>query len=61
MHDIASKSSTSRNKGASLYDKYLHVAHERLNQILTPEQQQSWQKMVGQPFSFPPPSDGFKK
>ncbi|MFL5341310.1 MAG: hypothetical protein ACJ8F7_14285 [Gemmataceae bacterium] len=61
MHDIAAKSGTSRDKGATQFGAYQRAAHDRLYQILTTPQQRIWLDMTGPPFPFPPPSDGFEK
>ena len=61
MHDIAANGDKSRDKGATQFANFQRAARDRLNQVLTTDQQQAWQKMTGPPFPFPPPGDGFEK
>jgi len=42
----------SQDQVSNLYREYVTQYRSRLNQILTPEQQQLWQQMTGQPFNF---------
>ena len=45
---------TDRDKATQMYRDYQKQYQERFNKFLTPEQQQAWRQMIGDPFTFQP-------
>jgi hypothetical protein len=54
LRDISSLGATDRDKAMRLYQDYQRQYQDRLNQLLTPEQQRTWNAMIGQPYTFQP-------
>ncbi len=54
MQDINKRGTADRDEGGRLYQSYQQDYQKRLNKILTPEQQKSWQEMTGESYRFQP-------
>jgi len=54
LQNINRQAASDPNKGLVLYRDYQAQRQTRLNGVLTAQQQQLWQGMVGDPHNFPP-------
>jgi len=54
LNQIYNMAGTDPTKATSQYDTFRKQQAQTINSILTPEQRQTWQQMVGQPYDFPP-------
>ena len=61
LNQIQQKAQKSPQQTRDLYSQYLREQTTRLNKLLTPEQQQQWQKLTGDPYEFAPPFNAPRK
>ena len=54
LQDINKIGATDSTQAQKLYDTYRQESQNRLNKFLTPEQQQTWRTMTGDPYTFKP-------
>ena len=54
MNDLSRASQTDRDGSMKQFNTMRNQAGERINTLLTPEQQKAWQQMVGEPYNFQP-------
>jgi Spy/CpxP family protein refolding chaperone len=58
MREFPERMRTSQDRGAQAWSDYRRQGQERLNKILTPEQQRAWSQITGEPYNFRPPVTG---
>jgi hypothetical protein len=54
MNDLGRTYQTDREGATKQFNEMRTQFGERLNTVLTPEQQKSWQQMTGEPYQFQP-------
>jgi hypothetical protein len=54
IRSILQTGATDRDRGLRMYDTFNQAYQERLNGILSRDQQQVWQGVIGEPFAFQP-------
>jgi hypothetical protein len=54
MNDLGRTYQTDREGSTKQFNEMRTQSGERLNTVLTPEQQKSWQQMTGEPYQFQP-------
>lgn len=54
LADINRAGVTDASRGAAMYRDYWTARQQRMNQFLTPQQQQTWTRMTGPPYTFQP-------
>ncbi|MFL5341066.1 MAG: hypothetical protein ACJ8F7_13045 [Gemmataceae bacterium] len=55
MQGLPNRMRTAGDRGADIWSDYRKQSSERLNQILTPEQRQTWSQLTGEAYNFRPP------
>jgi hypothetical protein len=54
LQEINKAAATNRDQAVRMYGDYQTKNQDRLNKFLTPEQQQKWRDMTGEPYTFEP-------
>jgi hypothetical protein len=54
MNQFRELAGTNREQAMSRYQNFARTLQEERNRILTPEQQRTWQELIGDPFDFQP-------
>lgn len=54
LAEINRVGATDASRGAAMYRDYWTARQQRMNQFLTPQQQQAWTRMTGDPYQFQP-------